>query len=191
MLLPQPVPSAGITVTDSSSAGQSRAIRSVSDSVGRLSHLRSHQLRGMRQDHCSITVPAPSGRDRRLLHDRDGALSDERDGHQVGAHAVARDAAGGVRRRAARGVATIFRDATLTAGFGPRRTYRPRRPSNIPIRRRSPTAASLSRSSRTLRWTSRRERAPTDLSSVFARPIVGSTTSHAGGCEQHAHDGEH
>jgi hypothetical protein len=30
-----------------------------------------------------------------LLHDRDGALADERDRHRVGAHAVARDAAGG------------------------------------------------------------------------------------------------
>jgi len=33
---------------------------------------------------------------RDLLHDRDGALADERDGHRVGPHAVARDAAGGV-----------------------------------------------------------------------------------------------
>jgi hypothetical protein len=31
-----------------------------------------------------------------LRHDRHGALADERDGHRVGAHAVARDAAGGV-----------------------------------------------------------------------------------------------
>ena len=31
-----------------------------------------------------------------LLHDRDGALADERDGHRVGTDAVARDAAGGV-----------------------------------------------------------------------------------------------
>jgi hypothetical protein len=30
-----------------------------------------------------------------LLHDRDGALADERNGHRMGAHAVARDAAGG------------------------------------------------------------------------------------------------
>jgi hypothetical protein len=29
-----------------------------------------------------------------VLHDRDGTLADERDRHQVGAHAVARDAAG-------------------------------------------------------------------------------------------------
>jgi hypothetical protein len=34
------------------------------------------------------------GRD--LLYERDGALADERDGHRVGAHAVARGAAGGV-----------------------------------------------------------------------------------------------
>jgi hypothetical protein len=33
-----------------------------------------------------------------LLHGRDGALADERDGHPMGANAVARDAAGGVRR---------------------------------------------------------------------------------------------
>ena len=35
---------------------------------------------------------------RDLLHDRDGALADERDGHGMGAHAAARDAAGGVGR---------------------------------------------------------------------------------------------
>ena len=33
---------------------------------------------------------------RDLLHDWDGTLADERDGHRMGAHAVARDAAGGV-----------------------------------------------------------------------------------------------
>ena len=33
---------------------------------------------------------------RDVLHDRDGALTHERDRHRVGAHAVARDAAGGV-----------------------------------------------------------------------------------------------
>ena len=33
---------------------------------------------------------------RDLRHDRDGTLADERDGHRVGADAVARDAAGGV-----------------------------------------------------------------------------------------------
>ena len=33
---------------------------------------------------------------RDLLHDRDGALAHERDGHRLGAHALARDAAGGV-----------------------------------------------------------------------------------------------
>ena len=31
-----------------------------------------------------------------VLHDRDGALAHERDGHRMGAHAVARDTAGGV-----------------------------------------------------------------------------------------------
>jgi len=31
-----------------------------------------------------------------VLLDRDKALADERDGHRMGAHAVARDAAGGV-----------------------------------------------------------------------------------------------
>jgi V8-like Glu-specific endopeptidase len=34
-----------------------------------------------------------------VLHGRDGALADGRDGHRVGAHAVARDAAGGVGGR--------------------------------------------------------------------------------------------
>jgi hypothetical protein len=33
---------------------------------------------------------------RDVLHDGHGALADERDWHRVGAHAVARDAAGGV-----------------------------------------------------------------------------------------------
>ena len=33
---------------------------------------------------------------RDVLHDRDGTLAHERDGHRMGAHAVARDAAGGV-----------------------------------------------------------------------------------------------
>ena len=31
-----------------------------------------------------------------VLYDRDGAFADERDGHRVGADALARDAAGGV-----------------------------------------------------------------------------------------------
>jgi hypothetical protein len=53
-----------------------------------------------------------------VLHDRDGALANKCDGHRVGAHFAAHDAAGGVRRRAARGAATLFRDATLTGGFG-------------------------------------------------------------------------
>jgi hypothetical protein len=74
--------------------------------------------------------------------------------------------------------AAALSDATLTAGVGLRRTYRPRRPSNIPNRRRT-RAASLSRSPRTLRWTSGRERATTGWTSVagagpaFAGPIVG------------------
>lgn len=33
---------------------------------------------------------------RDVLHERDGTLADERDGHRVGAHALARDATGGV-----------------------------------------------------------------------------------------------
>jgi len=33
---------------------------------------------------------------RDVLHDRDGAFADERDRHRVGAHTVARGAAGGV-----------------------------------------------------------------------------------------------
>src|SRR6516225_4023193 len=40
------------------------------------------------------TTTARLARD--LLHDGDGALADKRDRHRVGAHAVARDAAGGV-----------------------------------------------------------------------------------------------
>ena len=40
-------------------------------------------------------IPNRRGR-RELSNDRDGALADERDRHRVGAHAVARDAAGGV-----------------------------------------------------------------------------------------------
>src|SRR4029453_14890622 len=65
-------------------------------------------------------------------------------------------------------------------------TYRPRRPSNVPSRRRRPRAA-LSRSTRTLRWTSGRERAPTGLASAagagpaFAEPIVGATAAAPGG----------
>jgi hypothetical protein len=31
-----------------------------------------------------------------VLHDRDGALAHERYGHRMGAHAVARDTAGGI-----------------------------------------------------------------------------------------------
>jgi hypothetical protein len=37
------------------------------------------------------------GMARDLLHNRDGALAKERDGHRVGAHALAHDAAGGMR----------------------------------------------------------------------------------------------
>ena len=37
-----------------------------------------------------------AGLARDVLHNRDGALADEHDGHRMGAHAVARDAAGGV-----------------------------------------------------------------------------------------------
>ena len=44
-----------------------------------------------------------------LLHDWDGALPNKRDRHRVGAHAVARDAAGGVGR------AQESRDVTLLA----------------------------------------------------------------------------
>jgi len=33
-----------------------------------------------------------------MMHNRDGALAHERDGHRVGADALARDAAGGVGR---------------------------------------------------------------------------------------------
>src|SRR5437667_2097442 len=71
----------------------------------------------------------------------------------------------------------------LTAGFGLRRTYRPRRPSNIPDRRRRPRAASLSRSSRTLRWTFRARACNNRLASAagagpaFAGPIGRPTVA--------------
>jgi len=42
-----------------------------------------------------------------VLHDRDGAFADERDGHRVGADAVARDAAGGVGGVEARAVVFV------------------------------------------------------------------------------------
>jgi hypothetical protein len=58
---------------------------------------------------------------------------------------------------------SALEDATLAAGFGRPATYRPRRPSNIPSRRRRPRTAALSRSSRTLGWTSGRERAASGL----------------------------
>jgi len=45
----------------------------------------------------SASTPTESQRCAPLAgHDRHGALAHERDGHRVGAHAVARDAAGGV-----------------------------------------------------------------------------------------------
>jgi len=44
----------------------------------------------------SSSLAIREGLARDLLHDRHGALADERDRHRVGAHAVARDAAGGV-----------------------------------------------------------------------------------------------
>ena len=45
-----------------------------------------------------------------FLHDRHGALADQRDGHRMGAHAVARDAAGGVESTSAR----TRRDRSMT-----------------------------------------------------------------------------
>ena len=45
---------------------------------------------------------------RRMLSVSD---ADQRFRHRMGTNAVARDAAGGVGRRAARGAATLFRDA--------------------------------------------------------------------------------
>ena len=45
---------------------------------------------------------------RYVLHDRHGALAHERDGHRLGAHAVARDAAGGVGRVGKRGRAIVM-----------------------------------------------------------------------------------
>ena len=43
-----------------------------------------------------LTRYADRGWARDVLHDWDGALADQRDRHRVGAHAVARDTAGGV-----------------------------------------------------------------------------------------------
>src|SRR5437867_4184149 len=45
-----------------------------------------------------------------VLHDWDGALADQRDRHRLGAHAVARDAAGGVHARLHRRRGGAFRD---------------------------------------------------------------------------------
>jgi len=42
-----------------------------------------------------VDAVLPPRADSDLLHDRNGALADERDRHRVGAHAVARGAAGG------------------------------------------------------------------------------------------------
>jgi hypothetical protein len=50
--------------------------------------------RGMRAARQRSRVALPFRAD--LLYDGDGALADERDGHRLGADAVARDAAGGV-----------------------------------------------------------------------------------------------
>jgi len=65
---------------------------------------------------CTVRATISSSRIRRarlaghLLHDRDGALTDECDGHRVGAHAVACDAAGGVGgAQESRSKLTVFR----------------------------------------------------------------------------------
>jgi hypothetical protein len=56
-------------------------------------HRGRHGAPGLR----STTHPLRRARlARDVLHDRDGALTRERDGHRVGAHALARDATGGV-----------------------------------------------------------------------------------------------
>ena len=46
---------------------------------------------------------------RDVLHDGHGALADERDRHRVGAHAVARDAAGGVESFEDAGLGSVGR----------------------------------------------------------------------------------
>jgi hypothetical protein len=53
-----------------------------------------------------------------LLHDRDGALAHERDRHRMGAHALARDAAGGMGGAQPRERLTTLRNllARLTRG---------------------------------------------------------------------------
>jgi hypothetical protein len=60
---------------------------------------------------------------RDVLHDREGTLADERNRHRVGAHALARDAAGGVG-----GVEgpTKFRMLVVTPVDDERRERRPR-----------------------------------------------------------------
>ncbi len=69
------------------------ALRSWLDSwsgIGRVAVGMAHQ--GLRPP----TDPLRrEGLARDLLHDRDGALADERDGHRMGAYAVARDASRG------------------------------------------------------------------------------------------------
>jgi hypothetical protein len=57
---------------------------------------------------------------RDVLHDRRGALADERDGHRVGAHAVACDAAGGVGGPQEGGNELIGSDPALGALERPR-----------------------------------------------------------------------
>jgi hypothetical protein len=46
---------------------------------------------------------------RHLIHDRPGTQPDERDGHRVGAHAVACDAAGGVESFEDAGLGSVGR----------------------------------------------------------------------------------
>src|SRR4029453_1276370 len=93
----------------------------------------------------STHAPRREGMAGDLLHDGHGPFAHERERHRVGAHAVARDAAGCVGG-AAEG--QYLTDANRRPE-PLRRTYRPRPPSYLPNRRTRPRTASLSRSWRT------------------------------------------
>ena len=53
---------------------------------------------------------------RHVLHDRDGALAHERDRHRVGAHALARDTAGGMGGVEARQLGWLGRGLRVRRG---------------------------------------------------------------------------
>jgi hypothetical protein len=67
--------------------------------------------------HRQLTRYDERGWRRHVLHDRDGALADERDGHRMGAHAVARDAAGGVGGAQESGVSAVETSSARRSSF--------------------------------------------------------------------------